>query len=105
MKAVRKNIGVKISLTLGIIASLSYGTLFTYFDHTNQFPIKNIKIIGTYDYVNTEDIQKTLTPFVLTKGLFAFDEMKAEAALKQLPGIQDVSIWRIPPDKIRVILR
>lgn len=88
-----------------LFLGLSYLSLFIYFDYTNQLPIKSIKIIGSYEYVKEESIQKTLTPFILKKGLFAFEELQAEKALEKLPGVQSASIWRLPPDKIRVIIR
>jgi len=88
----------------GILSCIIAG-LYFYFSHTNQFPIKTVKVVGEYQYVKEADIVTTLKPFILDKGLFAFSEWKAEAALEKIPGVADASIWRIPPDKIKVVIR
>lgn len=82
-----------------------WGGIFAYFDITNKFAIKTVKVIGIYQYVNEADIQKTLQPFLRGKGLFAFSEFDAETALEQIPGVASASIWRVPPDKLKVIIR
>ena len=79
--------------------------MFFYLDQSNALPIKQVKVIGSYQYVDEQDIQKTVNPFLLGKGLFAFSEWQAEKALEQLPGVQDASVWRIYPGTIRIILR
>lgn len=93
-------IGVLL-LILGVV----YTGFFVYFASTNAFPIKNVKVMGTYEYVKPEDIQTALMPFLKNKGICAFSEWQAEKALEAMPGVADASIWRIYPDKIRVVLR
>ena len=93
---------------LGILVSLLlivYGALFYYFDYSNLFPITQVRVIGTYQYVNEQDIQKTVNPFLTGKGLFSFSEWQTEKALEELPGVKSASIWRIYPGTIRIILR
>ncbi len=98
----------KFSIITGIVAlivGIVYTGFFVYFASTNAFPIKNVKVMGTYAYVKPSDIQTALTPFLQDKGIAAFSEWKAEKALEAMPGVADASIWRIYPDKIRVVLR
>lgn len=92
-------------LILIILGAIVWGCTFFYFVHTNKFPIETVKVIGKYQYVQETDIQNTLMPFVNGKGLFAFSEWEAEAALEKLPGVASISIWRVPPAKIKVIIR
>ncbi len=99
---------LRFLIVLGTLLSLLliiYGCFFAYFAYTNSLPIQQVKVIGTYQYVNEEAIQKTVNPFLLGKGLFSFPEWQTEKALEQLPGVADASIWRIYPDTIRIILR
>ncbi len=88
-----------------LILAIVYTSFFVYCASTNRYPIKNVKVMGTYQYVKPEDIQTALTPFLQDKGICTFSEWKAERALKAMPGVADASIWRIYPDKIRVVLR
>lgn len=92
------------SVLIGLLIII-WGVIFAYFDVTNKFAIKTVKVLGIYQYVNEKDIQTTLQPFLVGKGLFAFSELQAEKALEQIPGVASASIWRVPPDKIKVIIR
>jgi cell division protein FtsQ len=93
-----------MSILVGILA-IAYAAFFGYFAYTNALPITQVKVIGTYQYVNEQDIQKTVNPFLAGKGLFAFPEWQAEQALEKLPGVQDASLWRIYPGTVKIILR
>jgi cell division septal protein FtsQ len=93
-----------LGILLGILI-IVYSALFAYLDYNNSLPITQVNVIGTYRYVNEQDVQKTLNPFLAGKGLFAFSEWKAEDALEQLPGIKSASLWRIYPGTVRIILR
>ncbi|MCX7123471.1 MAG: FtsQ-type POTRA domain-containing protein [Gammaproteobacteria bacterium] len=84
---------------------IAYTMLFFYLDYNNALPIKQVKVIGTYQYVNEQAIQKTVNPFLAGKGLFSFSEFQAENALKSLPGVESASLWRIYPGTVRIILR
>lgn len=95
----------RVTGVLILILGVVYTGFFVYFASTNAFPIKSVKVMGTYAYVKPEDIQTALTPFLQGKGIAAFSEWKAEKALEAMPGVADASIWRIYPDKIRVVLR
>ncbi len=98
----------KMLVTLGVLIALFalvWGGLFAYFDYTNQFPIKSVKVIGLYQFVNETQIEHSLNPFLRGKGLFSFSETDATAALAEIPGVASVSIWRIPPSKLKVIIR
>lgn len=99
-----KKLCITFAIALGLLG-ISWISVFIYFDYTNQLPIKTVKVLGVYQYVKEEDIANTLTPFISGKGLFAFSEWQAEKALEQLPGVADATIWRVPPYKIKVIIR
>lgn len=92
-------------LILIILGSIGWAGTFFYFSYTNKFPIKTVKVIGKYQYVKEADIQNILLPYINGKGLFAFSELEAEKALEQVPGVASASIWRVPPAKIKVIVR
>ena len=99
-----KKLLVTAVILLGLLL-IAWAGIFAYFDSTNKFAIKTVKVIGIYQYVNEADIQSTLQPFLIGKGLFAFSEFQAEKALEQIPGVATASIWRVPPGKIKVIMR
>ncbi len=95
-----------LSIIIAIIfVILGWMGVYVYFAHTNQFPIKTVKVLGEYQYVSQTDIEAVLAPFVANKGLFTFSELDAEHALEKIPGVASASIWRVPPSKIKVIIR
>ncbi len=100
----QKKILLASGLTLLLIA-IAWMGVYVYFGKTNQFPITHVKVIGEYQYVKEADIVGTLQPYLIGKGLFAFSELQAESALERIPGVASASIWRIPPSKLKVIIR
>lgn len=99
----KKLIITLIILTLLIVGG--WGIIFSYFAYTNRFPIEVVTVQGAYQYVETSDIQSTLEPFIVGKGLYAFNERSAERALEKLPGVKKATIWRFPPARIQVEIR
>ena len=93
-----------MSILIGLLI-IMYGALFAYLDYSNALPITQVKVIGTYQYVTEQDIQKTANPFLTGKGLFSFSEWQTEKALEALPGVKSASVWRTYPGTVRIILR
>jgi cell division protein FtsQ len=87
-----------------IIFGSIYHFVWNYFSEPGKYPISKVEVMGTYQYVKSGDIQVALIPYV-QKGLFGMPELAAEEALEQIPGVEDASIWRVYPDKIRVVVR
>ena len=100
----RAKVYLSILLVLIIIGAAVYHISWTYLSVPGKYPIKKVEVMGTYQYVRQVDIEHALAPFV-EKGLFGMPELQAERAVRAIPGVEDASIWRIYPDKIRVIVR
>lgn len=94
-----------IFVILILLLGLCWSGLFFYFSYTNQFPIKKVSVFGVYQYVEEQDVETALKPYITGKGMFAFSERQAERTLKQLPGVADVTIWRIFPAQIKVVIQ
>jgi cell division protein FtsQ len=108
LKEERMRRRAKISLSIifaGIIIfSTAYHFIWNYLSTPGMYPIEKVEVMGTYQYVKSGDIQVALIPYV-QKGLFGMPELEAERAIEQIPGVQDASIWRVYPNKIRVVVR
>lgn len=103
---IRKRARIYLSILFAglIILGAAYHFIWNYLSIPGKYPIEKVEVMGTYQYVRSGDIQVALIPYV-QKGLFGMPELAAERALKQIPGVEDASIWRIYPDKIRVVVR
>ncbi len=64
-------------------------------------PIRAVKVVGEYEFVDQQALQKTVIPFVTT-GFFNVNIRGAEAALLQIPGVSVASLRRVWPDKIEI---
>lgn len=100
----RAKIYLCIILILMMIGGTAYHFIWNYLSEPGKYPINKVEVMGTYQYVRSGDIQVAIIPYV-QKGLFGMPELEAEGALEQIPGVEDASIWRVYPDKIRVVVR
>lgn len=100
----RARIYLSILLAAIIILGTAFHFIWSYLSEPGKYPINKVEVMGTYQYVKSGDIQVALVPYV-QKGLFGMPELQAEHALEQIPGVADASIWRVYPDKIRVVVR
>lgn len=100
----RAKIYLSIICVIAIILAAAYHFTWNYLSEPGKYPIKQVEVMGTYQNVKASDIQTALTPYI-QNGLFGMSEVNAEAALEQIPGVEDASIWRIYPDEVRVIVR
>jgi len=69
----------------------------------NQFPIKNIQIEGSLNFVSPETIENTVSPYV-TQGFFNIPISKIQNSLLALPGITQVSVTRNFPNTLHIII-
>lgn len=69
---------------------------------TNEFPIHQVKIYGV-KHLNAEETQQMLLPFV-SKGFFAVEVDAIKEQLLQTPWIADVSVRRVWPDEVVIIV-
>lgn len=100
----RAKIWLSIIFAAMIVLSTAYHFIWNYLSIPGKYPIEKVEVMGTYQYVKSGDIQVALIPYV-QKGLFGMPELEAERAIEQIPGVEDASIWRVYPNKIRVVVR
>jgi cell division protein FtsQ len=100
----RAKVYLSVIFVFLIIGGIAYHFIWNYLSMPGRYPIEKVEVMGTYQYVKSGDIQVALLPYV-QKGLFGMPELEAERALEQIPGVQDASIWRVYPNKIRVVVR
>lgn len=100
----RAKVYLSLIFIVGVILTTAYHFTWKYLSEPGKYPIHQVEVMGTYQNVKASDIQQALVPYV-KQGLFGMSEVQAEAALKQIPGVEDASIWRIYPDEIRVVVR
>ena len=69
----------------------------------NYFAIKKVEIEGDTPFVSQSKIKDTLINYVKSN-FFDIDMDQTIDALRALPGVKDVSIRRVWPDKLLVVL-
>jgi cell division protein FtsQ len=65
------------------------------------FPINNLKIKSSYNYVSRHEIQKIMLPY-LSQSFLMFSEKKLSNDMKKNIWIEDVNIKKIWPDRVIV---
>lgn len=67
-------------------------------------PIRTIQLSGTFKNLDQQALEKALQPF-LGQGFFSFDINQVKQILQHSPWIESVSVRRVWPDKLRVVIR
>ncbi|TNF65172.1 MAG: FtsQ-type POTRA domain-containing protein [Gammaproteobacteria bacterium] len=75
-----------------------------YIHKPGQFPIKTVKIDGTYHYISQSMLKDIVLPQV-SKGFFNLDVNKLQNQLAEIPGIQSAGIRRSWPSTVHVTLK
>lgn len=81
------------------------GILFGFWVLKNPrfFPIKKVAVAATYQNVNRQTLKNTITPY-LTQSFFALHINELKNNLLKIPWVSEVTIRRIWPDKLQVII-
>lgn len=67
----------------------------------NFMPIKKIKLSGTFEHINQNEIESILQPFV-GEGFFSLDIHELQKMLSEKPWTKSVSIRRVWPDRLDI---
>ncbi len=94
---------IRIILLILLIAVISGGGFWgwRYIHLSTTLPIHVVKVVGEYQFVDQQILQKTVMPYVAT-GFFNVNIRGAELALLQIPGVSLASLRRVWPDKIEI---
>ena len=89
-------------LGLLILILIGFSTWGWHWAHEpNQFPIQNVQIGGQLNFVSTDTLQNTVSPYI-TQGFFNVPVSKIQQALLALPGVTQVSVTRRFPSTIKI---
>ena len=66
-------------------------------------PIHVVGVEGALQHMRPEDLKETLSPLV-KQGLFGVDVQRVQAAVLELPWVQEVAVRRIWPDKLELTI-
>ena len=67
------------------------------------FPIRKVQLIANFNHVDKGKIQQILNSY-LQSGFFAFNAKNLSAELMNLPWVHNVSVQRLWPDKIVLLI-
>ncbi|MCP4188080.1 MAG: FtsQ-type POTRA domain-containing protein [Gammaproteobacteria bacterium] len=74
----------------------------TYFvQHSTLLPIKTIKLSGSFEYIEQNDIEAILRPYV-GEGFFSLDIHAVQKVLSDKSWADSVSIRRVWPDRLEI---
>ncbi|MCF6807982.1 FtsQ-type POTRA domain-containing protein [Thiotrichales bacterium 19S9-12] len=96
---------LKVIIKVSVFIIIILGCIWLWHDIHRQgrFPIKNVKIDGTYHYVSPKLLQSILSPKI-SVGFFNIDVDDLQKKLAKLPGVKSASIRRSWPATISVSL-
>lgn len=76
-----------------------------YLSQSNQvLPIRSIQLQGEFENIDPREVEATLRDYI-GQGFFSLDIHELQQALKARPWTESVSVRRIWPDKLRVVIR
>lgn len=81
-----------------IIVPIFGGISYLVQNHT-ILPIKTIQLSGTFQYIDQQEVEATLRPFV-GEGFFSLDIQKVRNSLSEKSWTESVSIRRVWPDRV-----
>lgn len=91
---------LRILILLALLLSLAWG--WHLIRNPRFMPIKNIKLVATYQHIDQQTLQKIIAPYTENMGLFSVDTETLKQALLQQPWVYSVLIKRVWPDQIEV---
>ena len=68
-----------------------------------MLPIRSIQLAGSFEYLDQGEVEKALQSYI-GQGFFSLDIHQLQRRLHQQPWTDSVSVRRVWPDKIRVII-
>ena len=75
-----------------------------YLYQLDQFlPIKTIKVAASFENLDQREVETTLQKYI-GEGFFSLDIQQVQESLQQKPWTESVSVRRIWPDSIKVII-
>jgi cell division protein FtsQ len=84
---------------------LPLGLVVYYLGQAPQMlPIRNIQLQGSFENLDQREVEATLRDYI-GQGFFSLDIHQLQQALKDKPWTESVSVRRIWPDTLRVIIR
>jgi cell division protein FtsQ len=83
-----------------VIVPLFGGISYLVQNHT-FLPIKTIQLSGIFKYIDQQEVEKALRPFV-GKGFFSLDIQNVRNSLSDKPWTESVSIRRFWPDRVMI---
>lgn len=92
----------KLSVAILILCATVW--LWQKIANPHTFPIHNVQISGSYGHVNRAQLQQTILPY-LQKGFISIDTAGLLDNLQQLPWVNTVTIKRVWPDKLKIVLQ
>jgi len=68
-----------------------------------MLPIRSIQLAGSFEYLDQGEVEKALQVYI-GQGFFSLDIHQLQRSLHEKPWTDSVSVRRVWPDKIRVII-
>ncbi len=78
-----------------------FGWAWHFAHEPGQFPIQHVQIGGQLNFVSTETVQETVSPYV-SGGFFNVPVSKVRTLLMQIPGVAQVSVIREFPSTVKI---
>ncbi|MGE3919467.1 MAG: cell division protein FtsQ/DivIB [Gammaproteobacteria bacterium] len=94
-------IGRIIVLLFLVLSLLWFGTIL---HNPKTAPIKFVNIAGQYKHINPAQLQRIMLPYLNT-GFFGIDLADLKAHLLEIPWVQDVTIKRIWPNTVNLVIK
>ena len=83
------------------------GGAVAFFYHTlaqpGRLPLRVIEVKGDFRHLETVDIERSVID-AIDGGFFSCDMQKLRTAVLGIPWVEDVSIWRVWPDKLSMLV-
>jgi len=96
-----KRIQVQIALLVFIIIALLLARPMLQKVMAEAIPIRHVQVEGAFQYIDKQDIQKTISP-LLQLGYFSVDLQAIQLAVMSLPWAEKVKVQRIWPDRLKL---
>ena len=96
-----KRIQIQIALLVFIIIALLLTRPIIQRVMAETIPIRYVQVEGAFQYIDKQDIQKTISP-LLQLGYFSVDLQAVQLAVMSLPWAEKVKVQRIWPDRLKL---
>lgn len=93
-----------LGMALGLVALLGLGTFgYDYLSQPGRLPLRVIEVGGELNRLEHAEIQRTVVN-TIDGGFFSCDMQKLRQAVVAMPWVADVSIRRIWPDRLSMVV-